>query len=164
MCAKIPTQILSFLRGLVRMGLCVYNMVRSAHQAVDEVYSFIRGKTYEQWSGESLEQWEVITHEEGPDTGLRRRRECDGSGQEAVVAGMMFMAAEEFMARSLKVQGPVTGVKPGHLKPVPEGQQGTSEAFEEMKQRRGPMKTRTVEVQTQVTYKFWWKAPRYCAE
>jgi hypothetical protein len=63
---------------------------------------------------------------------------------------------------SVEIQGPVTGLGNGPFRPLSQSLQGTFHQIEEQK-RKSPKKRqyRSIETQTDVTYKFWQKVPRY---
>jgi hypothetical protein len=144
-------------------------LVRGLKETIDEVQRYIRGKpTTEQEvvermtsAIERIQRIEEVVNLEIPDDVWQVIAPPENSGDEQdQTVGEQIQ--ERIEVRTVKVQGPVTGTGLGPIQPLPERSTGVSEETTEVKIRESTTiekKTRTI--QTEVTYQFWRKHPRY---
>jgi len=154
------------------IGCAVINFARAVRETVDEVQRYVRGKptkleetmmrmneTVEKIQRieqvrnleipEDQEVWEVITPLAGSDAdGREETREEPRK--------------EKVKVRTVKVQGPVTCKGHGPMQPLAERVSGVSEEIlEEKTPKEEDKEENTLTTQTEVTYQFWKKNPRY---
>jgi hypothetical protein len=152
------------------IGCAVINFARAVRETIDEVQRYVRGKPtkleetmtrmnetaekiqrIEQVRNleipEDQEVWEVITPLEGSDADDRKETKKE---------------QRKVKVRTVKVQGPVTCKGHGPMQPLAERVSGVSEEIlEEKTQTPEDKERKTLTTQTEVTYQFWTKNPRY---
>jgi hypothetical protein len=152
------------------IGCAVINFAKAVGETVDEVQRYVRGKptkleetmmrmneTAEKIQrieqvrnleiSEDQEVWEVITPLEGSDADDRKETKKE---------------QRKVKVRTVKAQGPVTCKGHGPMQPLAERVSGVSEEIlEEKTQTTEDKEGKTLTTQTEVTYQFWKKNPRY---
>ena len=151
------------------IGWGIISLVRGLKETIDEVQRYVRGKpTKEQEilermtnTVERIQRIEEVVNLEIPDDVWQVITPPENSEDEQN-QGNRESVQEKVEVRTVKVQGPVTGTGRGPIQPLPERSTGVSEETTEVKIRESTTiekKTRTI--QTEVTYQFWRKHPRY---